>query len=261
MSLPRPLLLSVAPFIAAVWMYSPVHAQTTGTLRVRVIDEASRAPISKVAVSLRRLTSSAPEPVLTDSAGYIERAISGGDYEVLVNHFGYRLMADTVLVQPDEVTSVVFELRIAPVPVDSVLARTDQRNSYLGGFWERRQRNIGYYFTREDIEKARPLRTADLFRRVPGAKVLRGPNGLGQLVTFERIRRIDGTACPAMLFVDGRPYVPTAAGLDDFPPDDIEAIEAYSGSARLPAQFNAVGRQRGVEPMCGVIVIWTRGSR
>lgn len=257
----RPLLLLVALFTAAVWSYSPVHAQSAGTLRVRVIDQASRLPIHNVTVLLRRLTSAASEPIPTDSTGYIEKAIRPGDYEVSVNQLGYRVMADTVVVQPDEITSVVLELRIAPVPVDSVLARTDQRNSYLGGFWERRQRNIGYYFTREDIEKARPLRTADLFRRVPGAKVLRGSNGLGQLVTFERIRRIDGTVCPATFYVDGRPYVPSPAGLDDFPPDDIEAIEAYSGSARLPAQFNAVGKQRGVEPMCGVIVIWTRGSR
>ena len=39
------------------------------------------------------------------------------------------------------------------------------------------------------------------------------------------------------------------------------AIEAYSGSSRLPAEFNAVGKQRGAEARCGVIVIWTRGSK
>lgn len=259
MSIYRPVILAL--FIATASFGSSVHAQTTGTLRAQIIEHATRSPVPNAAVSIRRIPASAAESVLTDSAGYIERITLPGDYEIVVNHLGYRPMSDTVVIRLGEMTFASLELRIAPVPIDSVEARTTPGRSHLGGFWERRERNIGYYFTRDDIEKARPLRTADLFRRVPGAKILRGPNGLGQLVTFSRVRRIDGSTCPATIYLDGRPYLSSPAGLDDFPPDEIEAIEAYSGSARLPAEFNAVGRQRGIEPGCGVIVIWSRGSR
>lgn len=257
----RPLRLCfITAFAGMTAFQSSVHGQTSGTVRLHVVDQATRLPIFNATVALHRISSTAAESLSTDSSGHFERTLTPGDYEIIIKHLGYAQHTDSVVIQSGLSASLSIALRVVPVPLDSLEARTPAR-SFLGGFWQRRDRNMGYYFTREDIEKARPMRTADLFRRVPGAKVLRGPNGLGQLVTFERYRRIDGSICAAMLFVDGRAYIPSAAGLDDFPPDEVEAIEAYSGSSRVPAEFNAVGKQRGIEPRCGVIVIWTRGSK
>ncbi len=240
---------------------SSAQSQTTGILEARVIDQSTGEPVPTASVRLRRISSTTSESLLADSAGLFQIAASAGRYEISVEHLGYAPRTDTVAVIVGETTSLSIELRVLPVALDSIEAKPRERRSHLGGFWDRRERNIGFYFTREDIEKARPMRTADLFRRIPGAKVLQGPNGLGSLVTFERYRRIDGTVCPAMMYVDGRVYVPSATGLDDFLPTDIEALEAYSGSSRLPPEFNAAGKQRGVEPRCGVIVIWTRGTK
>ena len=47
------------------------------------------------------------------------------------------------------------------------------------------------------------------------------------------------------------------ASPDEFPPQDVEGIELYAGSATIPPQF-APRFQSIRTQTCGAVVIWTR---
>jgi len=73
-------------------------------------------------------------------------------------------------------------------------------------------------------------------------------------VRFQRSALGPRGDCPPQYWVDGMRVEQASA--DEFPPNDIEALEIYAGQATIPPQF----APRAVQAVktCGVIVIWTR---
>ena len=61
-----------------------------------------------------------------------------------------------------------------------------------------------------------------------------------------------GRDCPPQYVVDGMRI--ENASPDEFVPQDVEAIELYSGPATIPPQF----APRFNSYTCGAVVIWTR---
>lgn len=116
------------------------------------------------------------------------------------------------------------------------------------GFLQRRKSGMGRYMTSEDISRRAPIWTSDLFRMVPGLRLLEdGPYGRRVLM------RGPFDYCEPALFLDDHEVtVFTMSDLDGFiNPKDIKGIEIYTG-ATAPPQF-----QPGMSG-CGSIVIWTK---
>jgi outer membrane cobalamin receptor len=133
-------------------------------------------------------------------------------------------------------------MSVSPIQLEALVVVSERRDSwFLEDFQQRRETRSGSFFDREDIEQRQPMNTSDLFRMVPGARVL--PSGpFGQTV------RLRG-GCEPALWVDGLP-LRTVEGMDDIlSAMDLEALEVYHG-VNLPVQF-------GSNP-CGAIVAWTR---
>jgi hypothetical protein len=257
--------LTVAAAMALL-LPATILGQTT-SVEGRVIDSANGAPVAAADVRLRALTSGVEFRATTGDQGLFTVAgLALGRYLARIERVGYLIREDTVNLGLESVTRLEFELAPDPVLLPGVPAegRAHAPLNAMSGFWERRERNIGHFITREDIDRLKPNRTADLFRRIPGTQI--HPIGYGQVAIFARVRNADGRPCIPAMFVDGAPYVMTDRGLDDFNPASIEAIEVYSGSARIPPQFNATGRDQPRwrndqiigNPRCGVIVLWTR---
>jgi hypothetical protein len=130
-----------------------------------------------------------------------------------------------------------------------VLVAEEREQTWLRTFNDRRETQHGTFITRAEIEKARARLTTDLLRRrAPSVQVVLTRGG----GTRVYMRGNSARRCPPQLFVHTTPY---SGEVDDFPPDVVEAIEVYAGSAELPPELN-IGRA-----LCGAIVIWTRDPK
>jgi hypothetical protein len=257
------IVLAVAGSLA---LATDIRAQTT-RIEGRVVDGASGVPIASAEVRLYALTGNTEYRAFTQDGGsFTITGVAAGRYVAQAHRIGYVLREDTVRIGVGAVERLNIILMPDPVPLPGVPAegRTRMPPDVMAGFWERRDRHTGYFMTREDIDRLRPHRMADLFRRIPGTQIQL--IGDGPVAISGRVRNADGRPCVPAMFVDGIPYVMTERGLDDFSPANIEAVEVYSGASRIPAQFNMTGRvqprwrndQIIGNPRCGVIVLWTR---
>lgn len=257
-----------AALLVIVQMAVPlnVHSQSL-RLDGRVLDSTTGAPVAAADIRLLAITRGIEFRANTRLNGAFSfLALPHGTYVARVDRVGYVTLQDTVEVNAGTTGPLEFRLVPAPVPISEVKVETRARAPLdaMHGFWQRRERNLGHFITRADIDSLRPHRTADLFRVIPGARIQ--ALGDGRVAVFGRVRSIDGRVCVPATFVDGVPYVMTHRGLDDFNPTGIEAVEVYTGSARIPAEFNVTGRDQPAfrndqiigTPRCGVVVIWTR---
>lgn len=127
------------------------------------------------------------------------------------------------------------------------------------GFARRRERRSGVFLDRAEIERRSPRRTADLLRRMPGVRLERHRwyHGLERIVVDRTPPSLQGP-CPVMIYLDGnrlpdlRRFGYRRLDLDLPAPDEIEAMELYTGAGRVPARFAGPGAR------CGVLAIWTR---
>lgn len=160
--------------------------------------------------------------------------------------------ADTVQVR---VTLVVAAVALAAIEVEG------ERTPFvvaMRGFEERRARGNGHYFNRAEIARMQARSFTDVLRRVPGVQVqaVPGPFETGEAVRMSRTIGVMGArACPVLYFVNGSPFPVTGdIQINHFiAPEDVAAVEVYSGMSQIPPQFNS----SQYNARCGVIVIWT----
>ena len=234
-----------AMLLAAMSAASPATADAQQTLSGYVRD-ADGVPLSGATIEIAGTRSS----VTSDASGgfRIQRA-PAGRLIVQARRIGFK-PAETSIQMPSDgeaTLEVVMERTVPvldPVLVEGLRARQNLR---LAAFYERRDKGLGHFFTREDIDRRSPMRTTDLLRSLPGVRQRTIDNA--RSVLYFR-----GSSCPPMVYIDGSPM---AAGW--FDPDlitvgSIEGIEVYSGPSTVPPQFTE-SRQMG---SCGVIVIWSR---
>ena len=244
--------LSVARHLSFLLLPWPgvLAAQQPGAIMgtVTAADEAPlvQARISVIGTVLVAMTSS-------DGRFAVARVPPG--LQVLdVRMLGYRTILLPVEVAAGETLHVEVRLETQPVPLHAVEVRAERAvAAQLRGFYERRKRGGGVFFTREEIERIQPRLFTDLLRRVPGVRLqpVRGPSGSSYEAGTGRVS--GSRACPMLYYVDGVPFpVNGDIGINSLiQPKDIAALEVYSGASRVPLQFHSSNAQ------CGVIVIWT----
>jgi hypothetical protein len=189
----------------------------------------------------------------TDDRGRFELAkIPAGPLSIRLRRLGFRpdtldLMIMAGETMPLEIRIDRVAIALAPVVVMGRAALTGWR----AGFYERRDHGNGHFFTRDEIEKRNPSFLTDMFRTVPGAKVVNLRSGFQRVIRF-RGNRMD---CAPLTWLDGSPLGAGEFDLDALSPRSIEAMEIYSGPATVPAQFMS---SRGIASACGSIIIWSR---
>lgn len=251
---------SVTPRLAFLLMLWPIllAAQERGTV-TGTVTIADRTPVAHARVRLVGTTGVA----MTGIEGRFHVAgVPPGRQTLEVGLLGYRTILVPVEIEAGKILHVQVMLELEPVPLKPLEVRAPAAQPLEpSGFYERRARGGGHFFTREQIQRMQPRLFTDVLRRVPGMHIqpVTGPFGTSEVVQAGRSAGVSGSRpCPVLYFVNGVPF-PVAAdiGINHFiPPDDVAAMEVYSGLSWLPPEFHSTM----LNARCGVIVIWTYGG-
>ena len=183
-----------------------------------------------------------------DSGRFNVPQMPPGARGVFVRRLGFAPTRVFITQSAGDVDSIVVILTPVATSLPSVVA-LEQRDSLshvvLADFWARRSKGFGRFITRDEIEARGGIHFVDLMRAAPGV-LIQNARGRPE-VRFTRNGMRD---CPPQYWVDGIPIEHGSA--DEFYPDNLEAIELYSGPATTPPQFSTRTMS------CGTIVIWTR---
>jgi hypothetical protein len=235
---------------------SGLSGQDLGTVAGTVITANDR-PLASAQV--RVLGSEAT--VLTDDAGHfrLTRLLPGAQ-TIEVRMLGYSRALVAVEIEPGltrtvQVTLATQAVALKPVEITEEWAMSPG----LRGFHERRERGGGQFFTREQIERMHPRLVTDILRRVPGVQIqaVSGPYETSYIIRMGRAAGGMGSRpCPVLFYVNGTAFpVKSDLAINQFvAPADIEAVEVYTGTSRLPPEFSSNMHNS----RCGVVALWTR---
>jgi len=218
----------------------------TLSLEATIRDTAQKLPVvgAQVIVNDRVIGT-------TDTAGAFTRTgipIDWGVNMILVRRVGYGPLFGTFWaedVTTQQTLAGVMDQQAVDLP--AIVVEGDRITFEYGrmrDFWRRRERGLGRFFTRTEIERRHPLYVSDMLRMVPGLWVIK--EGMTTRVVSTR----GAGRCAPTIWVDGLRLMDP--DLDAWVhPADVEAIEVYRGLGETPAEFSGMNA-------CGAIVVWTR---
>lgn len=217
------------------------------TVQGTILDRSSGQALEGVRLSLEPAEGASAEVrmAVTDSDGrFAMREVPEGRYTLEARHIGYGPLDYHFELPGDE--DVHFDIQLVPDPIelDAVVATgAPEISPRMRGFYDRKDRGIGRFISRSDIEARNPFRVSDLFRTMAGVRVQPGPGNRGGRLLMRR-------GCEPAVYIDGIRTTEGARYIDDYvSTGDVEAVEVYNVS-QVPAQFD--------QGTCGVVALWTR---
>ncbi len=231
--------------LAVLASWTPLHAQTV-VLRGSVLEAGSGRPLVGALV---RIVGGDRVGVTSDDGTFVMTDLEPGTYLFRAESLGLRPYTFPLSIDGD--MSIEVRLEPDPVKLDSlaVTGRSDVLKTV--GFFERRSRGLGVFFTRTQIEERNVARFSDLLGSVPGMRLEVDAKGIAR-ARARGINTISGT-CNPTYYLDGVPANLQDIGLNVVPVHDIEGVEIYRGSSEIPSQWDAAGGS-----ICGTILVWTR---
>jgi Carboxypeptidase regulatory-like domain/TonB-dependent Receptor Plug Domain len=233
-----------------------IPRDTAGILTGRVV-AADGIPIAQARVRVIGHSSL----VLSDNDGrFTIAAVRAGAQVLEVRLLGYAAYVQWVKVSAGQTLDVSVTLVAAPVPLKAVEVKgAEPLRPALAGYEQRRAHGNGHFLNQAEIARIQPHVITDVLRRIPGVMLqpAAGSFGLNDAVRMNRTIGISGSRnCPVLFYVNGMPLQVTGdQSIDQYvAPEDVVAIEVYSGSSQIPPEFQS----SLLNSRCGVIVIWTK---
>lgn len=205
-------------------------------------------PVVNAKVSVR---GSGLETSTADDGSFSLSGLPTGSYLLETRAIGYQPSTEIITLMPDSAITVSTTLdRLVVMDTVQVRAmRMRMLGPQMAGFDERRRRGIGKFLGPDELQKMTAIETTDLFRMMPGVRVVSGSNG-DRVVLRGDFRGY----CTPNVFVDGM-RMPAMDDINSYVfPADIRAVETYVSGITAPPEYS-----NGFSN-CGSIVIWT-GSR
>jgi hypothetical protein len=198
-----------------------------------------RGPDGRPMANAQTRVTGAAGTARTDSLGrFVLNNLPAGTQLLETRHVGYRLGETPVDLRSGKSTDILVSLvRIASLDSIRVVARRPRYREF-----ENRSRGFGRFLNEQEIEKRNAMETSDLLRMIPGFQVIGG--GFDTRVVSSRNHRLRGS-CDVNIVIDGFQH----QDINLVSPQDIGALEAYSGPAGAPMEYDS---------SCGVVVLWTK---
>jgi hypothetical protein len=237
-------LLGVLPTGRSVGQEPRRDAEVRGV----VVHAADRTPILGARVTLE----SSGHVLTTDAMGRFRfPMVAAGAYVIRTEVAGFQDVTSALSLARGERIEVEVQVGgsgAVDLPEIVVAATVPPPVSPIAEFNRRVLTGRGRYITRDMIERRNPATLMDLFRSVPGFRIVCPQT---ERVCVLRLARTP-LACGPAYFLNGVPADPSVLFL--MSPVDTEGLEIYSGPAGTPPEF-----ERGSS--CGTVVIWTRPGR
>lgn len=251
--------------LTAFGLLSQTLAAQSGScvVDVRVIS-VFNTPISDAEVSLGTLRTR------SDSLGNARlSAVAAEASRVTVRRLGFSPFAG--IVKPacgsDKGTAQIVKLEPRAAALDLVTVRADAPVRFTGpmaGFWERRAKGDGAFFTAAEIDRRNAQRLTDLVRTVSGwgrgqqterfANALARGTAVRMGAAQREPERPGGQQCYPTVVIDGMVATVGELNTDGIDPRTLAGLEVYVDGARTPAEFWGTAGQGH----CGVVAMWSR---
>jgi hypothetical protein len=246
-TLDAPVARSTAAFgIAALLLASPMSAQPTriGAVLEGVVSDTSLVPLDLVTASFL----GTDVHVTTGANGKFQiTAIPAGSRILQLKRLGYAPLHSWITVNEGDTLRLSFVLQSSVTTLAPTVVIGERTSERLLEFDARRRAGFGHFLTEDEIRAKHAAFAGQLLLSIPELLVRSMPHGQVAL-------NMRGGACEYEVFLDGQP-LPSPTNLDDLPrPDDLAAIEVYSGPATVPLQY----KRPGGGASCGVILVWTK---
>lgn len=205
-------------------------------------------PILGASVSLE----GAQAATTTDEKGQFHFSVNaGGSQKLSVRRLGFEPVTSDISIVPGRsIGDLIIRMPAAPTLLSPVLV-SGTRGVYTGrlaGYYKRlERRSIGYFISRDQIDRKSYRSLSQLLRTVPGINAF-------PLNTGGSTVRIRERQCRPLVWLDGVPMPAGEVDLDAIPVSTLHGIEVYSGSTTTPQDFATSG-----STTCGSIVLWSRG--
>ena len=222
---------------------APVGAraqQGTASIVGRLVSRGTRAPIEGAAVVL---VSTGATATSDRDGGFRFGELVPGDHRLEVRAIGYAKSVWLVSLAPGE-QAREFELEVLKYELPGVVV---EAHGSLAEFERRRAGGMGFFFTRQEIERRHARTLGELMRGVPGVQTTCGRGSCG--IVMSRSAR----GCRPEYYLDGFPASFSVG--PDFPVTGLYGIEVYRTASEAPSDF------RKPELRCGVILLWSDMSR
>ncbi|MEP7347951.1 MAG: carboxypeptidase regulatory-like domain-containing protein, partial [Gemmatimonadaceae bacterium] len=192
-----------------------------------------------------------PGATLTRESGEFSlTGLPSGTQSLVVRQLGYEPVEQAVELSTRAAARVVVVMT-KPAQVLTPVVVTAEATAGLDrvGFNQRKKSSGGTFITGDDVMKRAPNMLSDVFRSVPGLRVV----PVGNDYQIESSRNVMG-GC-VTYWVDGSPFEAMFPGDIDrlYPPQEISGIEVYPSGSSVPAQFQQAGKSS-----CAAVVIWSR---
>ena len=258
----RPITITAAMLVYACAAGAPMLTAPAALQAQRVegeVRDADDRPITRAEIALLDAERHAVATTVSDDRGAFELAAdTAGSYYLRVRRIGYRTVGGGPyrLTRGSSLETLVV-MHPSAVPAGTVQVAVNARVARLEavGYYHRKAAGFGHFLERDDILEAVPMDLTDALRRLPGVRVFDAPPGqLGPGLLLSGGRGF----CRPTVYLDGSMVAQGGGGRKNpvrpdlwVIPEDVEAVELYTGPASVPGQFQALAS-------CGVMLIWTR---
>lgn len=208
-----------------------------GAIRGRVVDGAAGLPVPSASL---RLGAAGLTSMTSDEGLFEFQDLLPGAYVLRTSSLGYATREDTLAVARGQSVVVTVPLASDPIELEGITVTVRSRFLEAGGFYRRQGKGYaGRQWTSEQIAEVDPIYISDLITSV--SMVRRWRN------RANKVEYLGRRGCKMLLFVDD--FRMDDFDLDFIDPNNIEALEVYSGNrAELPGGYGT----------CGVIWVWLK---